>query len=90
MRAISRRVQLLEEQSNLKSDEEGARALVMFCLQFGMLAPDVDIESAVQQCVREGRTMAKLLAEVDGKTRGLPGPHEMPPEEDDEPIVCGG
>jgi hypothetical protein len=41
-------------------------------LELGVFGKHIDVEKTVQEFAAQGLTMEKVLAEVNGKTRGLP------------------
>ncbi|MDY0040944.1 MAG: hypothetical protein RBS57_11595 [Desulforhabdus sp.] len=75
MTSTERRITQLEKAAGAGSMVEYRRT-VMCLLEIGAIEVPEDINALIQQYAAEGWTLKAILDEIDGTSRGLPGPHE--------------
>ena len=69
---LKKKVQTLEKTIGLENDSVGARAAVMFGLQFGILPKDIDIKKMVKVFAAKGISLGKIIDEIHQENAGLP------------------
>lgn len=70
--SLKSRVDKLEKAVGIEDPVQGARDLVQFSIDYGILPADIDFEAAVKACAEEGLSMGKIIREIQNKSQGLP------------------
>ena len=69
---LKKKVEQLEQIISPENDPVGARAAVMFGLQFGILPKDIDIEKMVKVFVVKKISLGKIIDKIQQENLGLP------------------
>ncbi|MFA5181083.1 MAG: hypothetical protein WC405_07155 [Syntrophales bacterium] len=77
MSSIETRIRKVESAIGQGSREAGARDLVSFCQEVGLIGPGEDIQKLVADFTNNGATLAGILREIDGTTLGPPSQREI-------------